>query len=106
MNTPGIFTEAQVEAWKPVTEAVHANNGRIYMQLWHVGRISDPLYLDGKRQQAMAAVPDALIDEIAMLGSRERIRDRLEVWDESGVTTLIASAIDVATLRTLAELVL
>jgi len=64
------------------------------------------LYLDGKRQQAMAAVPDALIDEIAMLGSRERIRDRLEVWDESGVTTLIASAIDVATLRTLAELVL
>ncbi len=64
------------------------------------------LYLDGKRQQAMAAVPDELIDEISLLGTRAEIRDRLEAWQESGVTTLIASAVDVDTLRTLAELVL
>ena len=38
--TPGIFTEAQVEAWKKVTEAVHLDGGHIFIQLWHVGRIS------------------------------------------------------------------
>lgn len=40
--TPGIHSEAQVEGWKQVTEAVHAAGGRIYLQLWHVGRISRP----------------------------------------------------------------
>lgn len=38
--TPGIYTDAHVEAWKPVTEAVHAAGGRIVVQLWHVGRMS------------------------------------------------------------------
>eukprot|EP01136_Pigoraptor_vietnamica_P037941 Opistho-1_new@106584 len=37
--TPGIYTDAQVAAWQPVTEAVHAAGGRIVMQLWHVGRM-------------------------------------------------------------------
>ncbi|WP_198585950.1 alkene reductase [Pararhizobium haloflavum] len=40
IDTPGIYTDAQVEAWKPITSAVHANGGRIFCQLWHVGRIS------------------------------------------------------------------
>ncbi|TXN26445.1 alkene reductase [Methylobacterium sp. WL19] len=40
--TPGIWTDAQVEGWKPVTAAVHANDGRIFLQLWHTGRISHP----------------------------------------------------------------
>jgi len=39
-NTPGIYTRAQIEGWKAVTEAVHQNGGRIFIQLWHVGRIS------------------------------------------------------------------
>jgi N-ethylmaleimide reductase len=39
-NTPGIYSEAQVAGWKQVTEAVHAEGGRIFLQLWHVGRIS------------------------------------------------------------------
>jgi F420-dependent oxidoreductase-like protein len=68
-------------------------------------RIQD-LYLDGKRQQAIAAVPDALVDEVSLLGSPERIADRLEAWRASGVTTLIVGAQDAGTLRTLAELVL
>jgi 2,4-dienoyl-CoA reductase-like NADH-dependent reductase (Old Yellow Enzyme family) len=47
-NTPGIWSEAQVEGWKAVTRAVHDAGGRILLQLWHVGRISDPCHLDGR----------------------------------------------------------
>ncbi|MDZ4362790.1 alkene reductase [Brevundimonas sp.] len=43
-NTPGIFTDAQVEGWKPITEAVHAKGGLIVAQLWHVGRVSVSAY--------------------------------------------------------------
>jgi alkanesulfonate monooxygenase SsuD/methylene tetrahydromethanopterin reductase-like flavin-dependent oxidoreductase (luciferase family) len=64
------------------------------------------LYLDGKHRDAAAAVPDALVDDVALVGPRERIRDRLEAWHEAGVTTLIVDTRDVATLRTIAELVL
>ena len=39
-DTPGIYSDAQVEGWKKVTDAVHAKGGRIYIQLWHVGRVS------------------------------------------------------------------
>ncbi|MFN3359797.1 MAG: alkene reductase, partial [Pseudomonas sp.] len=41
--TPGIHSEAQVAGWRQVTDAVHGAGGRIYLQLWHVGRISHPL---------------------------------------------------------------
>jgi F420-dependent oxidoreductase-like protein len=64
------------------------------------------LYLDGKKLEAIAAVPDDLVDEVALVGSRERIADRLEAWKESPVTTLLIQAHDPATLRTMAELVL
>src|ERR1019366_1708524 len=40
--TPGIYNEAQIEGWQPITEEVHTKGGRIYAQLWHVGRISHP----------------------------------------------------------------
>jgi len=43
-NTPGIYTDAQVAGWKKVASAVHAKGGRIFLQLWHVGRISHPAY--------------------------------------------------------------
>ncbi|MDQ8189047.1 alkene reductase [Roseibacillus persicicus] len=55
-NTPGIWSEAQVEGWKLVTDAVHVAGGRIILQLWHVGRISDPLYLDGRLPVAPSAI--------------------------------------------------
>ena len=51
-------------------------------------------------------VPDALVDELSLVGTREQIADRLEVWKESGVGTLQISSTDKATLRVLAELVL
>jgi 2,4-dienoyl-CoA reductase-like NADH-dependent reductase (Old Yellow Enzyme family) len=47
-DTPGIWSDEQVRGWKWITEAVHAEGGRILLQLWHVGRISDPMFLDGK----------------------------------------------------------
>ena len=40
--TPGIWSQAQVEAWAPVVDAVHAAEGRFFLQLWHTGRISHP----------------------------------------------------------------
>lgn len=46
-NAPGLWSEAQVEGWKPVTEAVHRAGGRIIAQLWHMGRLVHPDYLDG-----------------------------------------------------------
>ena len=47
LGTPGIHTDEQVEAWRRVTAAVHAEGGRIFLQLWHVGRISDPALQPG-----------------------------------------------------------
>src|SRR5882724_10534903 len=47
-NTPGIWSDAQVEGWRAVTEGVHAAGGRIFLQLWHVGRVSDPSFLEGR----------------------------------------------------------
>jgi F420-dependent oxidoreductase-like protein len=64
------------------------------------------LYLSGKQRDAAAAVPDALVDEVCLIGPRERIAERLEAWRESGVTTLLVQTRDHATLRTMAELVL
>ncbi|UPT74166.1 MAG: alkene reductase [Elusimicrobiota bacterium] len=46
-DTPGIWSQEQVEGWKLTTKAVHAAGGRILLQLWHVGRVSHPSYLDG-----------------------------------------------------------
>lgn len=55
-NTPGIWSAAQVAGWKLVTQAVHEAGGRIFLQLWHVGRVSDPLFLDGALPVAPSAV--------------------------------------------------
>ncbi len=64
------------------------------------------LYLDGKKGEAIAAVPDELVDEIALLGPRERIADRLDAWRDSGITTMILGAAQPEVLRIMAELVL
>jgi F420-dependent oxidoreductase-like protein len=64
------------------------------------------LYLAGNKLEAIAAVPDALVDEVALVGERERIADRLDAWRECGVTTLLVQTRDPTTLQTMAELVL
>ena len=68
-------------------------------------RIQD-LFYDGKRAEAIAAVPNELADEISLCGPRERIRDRLQAWKECPVTTLLVGSRDAETLRFLAEEIL
>jgi alkanesulfonate monooxygenase SsuD/methylene tetrahydromethanopterin reductase-like flavin-dependent oxidoreductase (luciferase family) len=69
------------------------------------GRIQE-LYLAGKQREAIAAVPDELVDAVSLVGPKERIAERLEAWRETPVTTLVAGTLQPEALRTLAELVL
>ncbi|WP_413568387.1 alkene reductase [Bdellovibrio sp. HCB117] len=55
-HTPGIWSKDQVNAWRKITDAVHAEGGVIFMQLWHVGRISDPMFLNGELPVAPSAI--------------------------------------------------
>ncbi|MCU1729912.1 alkene reductase [Pseudomonas sp. 7P_10.2_Bac1] len=55
-DTPGIWSNDQVRGWKNVTQAVHAAGGRIFLQLWHVGRISHSQYLNGEKPVAPSAI--------------------------------------------------
>ncbi len=63
MNSPGIFTMEQIEAWKPITEAVHQRGGVIFLQLWHVGRVSHSS-LQPNQQLPVSASAIAAIGEI------------------------------------------
>jgi 2,4-dienoyl-CoA reductase-like NADH-dependent reductase (Old Yellow Enzyme family) len=58
-DTPGIWSDEQTEGWRQVTKAVHAKGGRIFLQLWHVGRISDPIFLNGELPVAPSAIQPA-----------------------------------------------
>jgi len=58
-NTPGIWSDEQVAGWKGIAQRVHGKGGLILSQLWHVGRVSDPIYLDGKKPVAPSAVRPA-----------------------------------------------
>ncbi len=55
-DTPGVWSQAQVEGWREITRAVHEAGGLIMLQLWHVGRISHPIYLDGAKPVAPSAI--------------------------------------------------
>ncbi len=59
LNTPGLFTDAQVEGWQQVTQAVHDQGGLIVAQLWHVGRVSDPELLNGETPVSASSVQQA-----------------------------------------------
>ncbi|HSV05381.1 MAG TPA: LLM class F420-dependent oxidoreductase [Candidatus Binatus sp.] len=61
------------------------------------------LYLDGKKDEATAAVPDQLADEVSLVGPKERIRDRLAAWRESPVTTMICGLMQAEALHAIAE---
>lgn len=56
-DTPGIYTQAQIDGWRKVTDAVHAKGGRIFVQLWHVGRIS---HVDLQPNGAAPVAPSAI----------------------------------------------
>ena len=61
------------------------------------------LFLEGKRDEAIAMVPSAFADEISLVGPPERIRDRLQTWEDSAVTTLNVAVQDVDTMRRIAD---
>jgi F420-dependent oxidoreductase-like protein len=64
------------------------------------------LYLSGKKAEAIALVPDDLVDDVCLIGPKERIADRLAIWQESNVSTMIVAASQPETLQLMAELVL
>lgn len=64
-NTPGIWSSAQVDGWRKVTAAVHDKGGKIFAQLWHVGRVSDPEHLNGEIPVAPSAI--ACAGEVSLL---------------------------------------
>ncbi len=74
-DTPGIWNDEQEAAWARVTAAVHAKGGRIFLQLWHVGRISDPHYLDGQQPVAPSAIaPEGHVSGIRPMKAYETPR--------------------------------
>ena len=88
-DTPGIWNDDQVEGWKKITQAIHSKGGKIVLQLWHVGRISDPIYLDGKQPVAPSALaaeghvslvrPIKAFEQPRAL-SKEEIQDIIEAY--------------------------
>ncbi len=75
-NTPGIWNEQQVVGWKEITQAVHQAGGQIVLQLWHVGRISDPSFLNGEWPVAPSAVaPDGHVSLVRPIKKFETPRE-------------------------------
>jgi 2,4-dienoyl-CoA reductase-like NADH-dependent reductase (Old Yellow Enzyme family) len=64
-QVPGIWSKEQTELWKPITAAVHEAGGRIFCQIWHVGRVSDPAFLHGK--QPVSASPIAAPGTVTLI---------------------------------------
>ena len=88
VNTPGIYSEEQTEAWKQVTKAVHDKGGKIYIQLWYVGRLSHPDFLEGKLPLAPSAInPESIArtpfgDKKSVTPKEMTIREIKEVVDQ------------------------
>lgn len=83
----GIFTDAQVESWKGVTEAIHAKGGLVFCQLWHAGRASIPEYLDGNPTVSSSAVP--LPGNFIGPGPKEYAATTPKALDESEISTIV-----------------
>lgn len=91
--TPGIYSAAQVEAWRPVTQAIHAKGSRVFVQLWHVGRISHPsLQPNG----ALPVAPSAILPKSSTFtetGDRPCVMPRaLEPWEIADIIAQYARA--------------
>ncbi len=63
------------------------------------------LFFEGKREEAIQSVPDEFVDEISLVGPKDRIKDRIKAWEDSPVTTFLLPGNDIHTMRTMAELV-
>ena len=89
-------------AWAPAGRTSTTISSRVTATKREAREIQD-LFLGGHQREAATKVPDSFVDEVALVGSVERIRDRLAAWRESGATTLLVSTRDSATLRGVAE---
>jgi 2,4-dienoyl-CoA reductase-like NADH-dependent reductase (Old Yellow Enzyme family) len=87
-NTPGLFSQAQVEGWQIVTDAVHKNGGKIFAQLWHTGRVAHPYFYGNDDADAAVLAPSA----IGVEGSVPRMRE---------LTYKIPKAVTVEEIKTL-----
>lgn len=87
-NTPGLFSQAQVEGWEIVTDAVHKNGGKIFAQLWHTGRVAHPYFYGNDDADAAVLAPSA----IGVEGSVPRMRE---------LTYKIPKAVTVEEIKTL-----
>lgn len=87
-NTPGLFTQAQIEGWKIVTNAVHKNGGKIFAQLWHTGRVAHPFFYGNGNADTPVLAPSA----IGVEGSVPRMRE---------LTYKIPKAVTVEEIKTL-----
>lgn len=97
-DTPGIWSDEQVQGWKRVTQAVHAAGGRIFMQLWHVGRVSHPDYLQGELPVAPSAIaPKGHVSLLRPM--REYVTPRaLEITEIPGIIETYRKGAENATL--------
>lgn len=99
INTPGIYSKEQVEAWKKVTQAVHDKGGKIFIQLWHVGRISHPDFHNGElplapsaiNPQAKSFTPKGFKDTVTPKEmSLEEIKQTIEDFKQAGKNAMEA----------------
>ncbi|MGC0118197.1 alkene reductase [Pseudoalteromonas piscicida] len=84
-NTPGLFTQAQIAGWKKVTDAVHAEGGKMFAQLWHVGRVAHPYFFDGE-----VLAPSAIGVEGTVPRMRELTYQIPKVVTQEEITQLVA----------------
>jgi N-ethylmaleimide reductase len=86
VRTPGIYTDAQIESWRNVTQAVHARGGKIFMQLFHTGRIALPDFLPGNTQPVAPSVVRAKGKNYTDEGMKEFVTPREITRDEIAQT--------------------
>jgi N-ethylmaleimide reductase len=87
-KTPGLFTAAQIEAWKKVTQTVHENNGVIYAQLWHTGRVGHSLVKNGEQPVAPSPIAIQGQQHFTMEGPKDYETPRELTADE--IKTIVA----------------
>jgi alkanesulfonate monooxygenase SsuD/methylene tetrahydromethanopterin reductase-like flavin-dependent oxidoreductase (luciferase family) len=107
--------EVAAAAYKPMLAlyiggmgAREANfHNEVFARMGYEGEAKEiqDLYLEGKKDEAAAKVPTRLVEDVALIGPKEKIRDDIEMWRESVVTTMLVSG-DANQLRTMADLVL
>lgn len=99
INTPGIYSQAQVEGWKKVSQAVHERGGKIFLQLWHVGRMSHPDFHGGELPLSASAInpnsqsytPKGFKDTVAPKAmSLEEIRETIADYGLSAANAMAA----------------